>query len=497
MLVRMRTVIALVPALAVACSPQPGASSADDAAPDETSTSTVGTSTSATESSSDVTATTTAATTTTTSDTGVVDESSTGEPSPIGWTPALAEQGFVCKLVSDTELDDPSANHTHTRFNLRGTDLGVPVIAAERLHLFFGDTVGYRVIWDFGEDPDAVGWIDAATVAADPSALCDSLAFLVTPDVPSVAAGTDPSVERDFAGAAMAPPAGETLAQYIAQPAGPFDFMPGTFEVPSGALGRGDQVWLFYAGLVELAPTRATLGYLATWNVGDLPSYQIVRPIDRLGDGALGGHFIQIAPVEREGTVWMFGTGDYRRSGVYLARVASDALATGDGTELFDPIAGSWSEAATLTSEQRAAIAPMFDSDGVGELGVQWIPEAEAWIAVYQRELHDAGGNIVDNRIVLRSAAAPEGPWSDALTIIDMADPAFQLAHCCGATCPGEQLLHCDVAGLYGAYPLPLVRTTITADGPELEIPYVVSTWDPYNVVLMTMRVALAPAPMG
>lgn len=435
---------------------------------------------------------TTAATTTTTSTT---EEGSTGEPSSDRWMPALLERSFHCKLVNQAGIDDPTDNHTHTRFNLRGTDLGVPVIAGGRLQLFFGDSVGYRVIWDFGEDPDAVGWIDAELVAADVDALCDSLAFLVTPDVPSVAAGTDPSIERDFAGAAMTPPRGQTVQQYIAQPAGPFDFMPGTFEVPAGALARGDEVWLFYAGLVELAPTRATLGYLARWNAGDLPGYEIVRPIDRLVDGELGGHFVQIAAVEHDGAVHLFGTGDYRRSGVHLARVASDALATGDGTELFDPVRDAWREAAAMTADERAALPALFDDDGVGEISVQYIEAASAWIALYQRELHDDGGNIVDNRVVLRSAVAPEGPWSDVLTIVDMADPAFQAAHCCGDTCPGEQLLHCDRAGLYGAYALPLVTTTPMPDGSvELAIPFVVSTWDPYNVVLMSMRVALTPA---
>ncbi|HWB78564.1 MAG TPA: hypothetical protein VG755_26550, partial [Nannocystaceae bacterium] len=109
-------------------------------------------------------------------------------------------------------------------------------------------------------------------------------------------------------------------------------------------------------------------------------------------------------------------------------------------------------------------------------------------------ELHDDGGNIVDNRVVLRSATSPEGPWSDVLTVVDMADPTFQAAHCCGDTCPGEQLLHCDRAGLYGAYALPLIDATPMDDGSiELTIPFVVSTWDPYNVVLMSMQVALTP----
>ncbi|MBX7084229.1 MAG: DUF4185 domain-containing protein [Nannocystaceae bacterium] len=439
---------------------------------------------------------TTAAATTTgsSSSSGGGGSSTSGGDAPAAYVPTLLDYGVTCKLISAATLDQPTANATHTRFNLRGTDLGIPAIAQSRLHLFFGDTVGYRVIWDFGEDPDAVASVDLAAAQADVGVLCDSLTFLVTPDVPSVAAGVDPSVERDFAGAAMTPPRGQTVAQYIAQPAGPFAFMPGTFEVPTGAFGDARGVWLFYAGLVETQPrTRATLGYLAHWSGGEQPGYTIVRPVDALVGGALGGHFIQVAPVVRGDDVLLWGTGDYRRSGVHLARVPSATLADGAGTMLWDPDTASWRDAVALAPREREGLAPLFESEGVGELSVQWIADAGVFVALYQRELHDDGGAIVDNRIVLRVATAPEGPWSDALTIIDMADPAFEAAHCCGTTCEGEQLLHCLVAGLYGAYLLPLSQTAAQGDGFVLTLPWLVSTWNPYNVVLMTAQVELQP----
>ena len=79
--------------------------------------------------------------------------------------------------------------------------------------------------------------------------------------------------------------------------------------------------YLFYAGRLETVPRyKATLGYLARWDdVGGAPGYQIVRPVDALADGALGGRFIQTAAVVDDGFVWLFGTGDYRASGVSLA----------------------------------------------------------------------------------------------------------------------------------------------------------------------------------
>jgi hypothetical protein len=421
-----------------------------------------------------------------------------GEPAP-AWVPSFVDRTFLCKIVSDTELGDPTENALHTRFNLTGTDLGVPVAVGDALHLLFGDSVGHRVIWPFGEDPDAVGRIPLATVQADPTTLCRELELYVTHDVPSVAAGVDPAIERDFAGAFMLPPPGEAIGDYIADPAGPFPNMPGTFEVPSGALVSDGALYLFYAGLVEFDPrTRATLGYLARWDApgAGLPTYQIVRPIDRLGDGPLGGHFVQIAPVAQGDGIYLFGTGDYRRSPVSLARIPTGALESGAGTELWDAATGTWLDAASSTPAQRQAIAPVFESEGVGELSVQWVPEAELLVALYQRELHDEVGNIVDNRIILRTAGDPTGPWSDAVTVVDMADPAFMAEHCCGESCPGSQILHCLVAGLYGAYMLPTIGVGRGLGGVmELQVPFLASTWDPYNVVLFTTRIRLDPQP--
>lgn len=410
----------------------------------------------------------------------------------------LVERSLLCKLISDTALDDPTANATHTRFNLRGTDLGIGLVTGEWLHLFFGDTVGYRAIWDFGEDPDAVARVPLAAVVADPAALCSQLEFYVTADVPSVAAGVDPGILRDFAGAWMTPPPGHTIAEYIAQPAGPFANMPGTFEVPSGAMVADGSTWLFYAGLVETQPrTRATRSYLARWSDpgGAAPNYDIVRAVDDLVAGALGGHFIQVAPVVRDDHVELFGTGDYRRSGVALARVGLDDLEAGVGTELFDPSAGAWHVAGEMDPDARAALGTVFDTDGVGELSVHYLEEPNVYLATYQRELHDGGGAIVDNRVVMRIAREATGPWSDPITVVDMADPAFAAAHCCSATCEGDQILNCFVAGLYAAYALPTVATTDLGGGAyELAIPMLASTWDPYNVVLFSVRLRLDPA---
>jgi hypothetical protein len=442
------------------------------------------------------TTSTSGSTSTSTSTSGAGGAGGAGGGGPVLPTPSLLSRTFGCKLLSNAFNEDPTANHVQTRFNLKGSDLGVPVASGGALYLFFGDTVGYKVIWDFGEDPDSVAHLPLADVVQDPKALCSGLEFAVTPDNPSVAHGTDASIQRDFAGAWMSPPPGQPIGSFIAQPAGPFPNMPGTFEVPTGGLDVGGKVYLVYAGRVELAPrTRATMSYLARWDApGGLPNYQIVRPLDALVGGALGGHFIQVSPVQRSGFVHLFGTGDYRRSGVYLARVPDGALESGAGEELFDPSTSTWRAAASLSQAERQAILPVFEKEGVGELSVSYLDTAGVYAALYQREQHDPNGNVVDNRVVARFALAPEGPWTAAVTITDMADPVFRAAHCCGATCPGTQILHCDKAGLYGAYLLPAVKVAnAPGGGRDLDLPFLVSTWDPYDVALFSAKVHLAP----
>ena len=67
--------------------------------------------------------------------------------------------------------------------------------------------------------------------------------------------------------------------------------------------------------------------------------------------------------------------------------------------------------------------------------------------------------------------------------------------HCCLAEpCIGEQIWQCASTGLYGAYPLPEPRVTPQDDGTyAVDLPFVVSTWMPYNVVLFEARLLLAP----
>ncbi|MGH1347259.1 MAG: DUF4185 domain-containing protein [Nannocystales bacterium] len=425
-------------------------------------------------------------------------DGSTGGPPPVvSWSPAVLDYQLRCKLISGADIEDPTANDTHHRANLRGTDLGIPLVVDDQLLLFFGDTQGYRTIWMPGEDPDTVGRVDAAQAREDPGVLCDSLEFLLTADDPSVAAASDPSILRDFAASTMLVPPGEVLSDYIGDSPPPFPNIPGTFEVPTGALRIGDDVYTWWAGKTTFDPRpQMTLSYLARWDrPRTLPNHQIIRPFDALEGGALGGHFLQAWPIVLQESVYVLGTGDYRFGGVSLMRFPVAEIETGDEAAVFDPSSGTWVDTAGADPGGLGSIPTLFEDDGVGELGGVFLEASGVFIVMYQRELHDRGGAVIDNRVVLRTAAQLEGPWSDAVTVIDMADPAFTAQHCCGADgCQGNQILNCFVAGLYAIYPLPSPTVTTGDDGTlDVDLAFVASTWNPYNVVLFETQVEITP----
>ena len=395
---------------------------------------------------------------------------------PPGYVPSFEELGFRCKLVSDRNLDDPTANQTHARANVRGTDLGIPLEHAGDLYVFFGDTAGAQVIWPLGPEslPDAVGYsaLGAAAVADDPTILCSQLRFLVT-------GGASGTAQADFAGAHMTPPPGRAIGEFVRNPSGPrganaFPNLPGDFEVPSGAFSHGGSIYLFYT-IINHEPFEMRGSYLARWaapSTTGQPSYQIQYHVDQRfdADGALRGDFINIAALVDGEHLYMYGTGAYRASPVHLARKRLADLSTDGGYERFDAATRTW-------VGPRVATTPIVPTPHLGELSVRYFPAIERYVMLDQEV--SAG-----NRIAARFAEAPEGPWSEPVTVATMEDPAFRARHCCeGTDCPGERLFECQHAGFYGTYMLPTLATH--PDG-SFSITFLMSTWIPYNVALMT-----------
>ncbi|MBA3391552.1 MAG: DUF4185 domain-containing protein [Deltaproteobacteria bacterium] len=346
----------------------------------------------------------------------------------------------------------------------------------------YGDTIGYRGIWGAQSHPDAVGYgvASATALAADPGLLCAGLRTITLPPEASIGPGIDPSIEADFAGVAMTPPAGHAIGEYIRNPTGGnggprFSNLPGDFEVPSGAFSANGSIYVFYTTVVSPDDTTMKGSYLARWaapSTTAIPAYDILYGVDQRFDanGPLGGDFINIAAATAGEHVYGFGTGPYRASPVHLARKRLDSLAT-PGFERFDAASGTWTTA-------RTGAAPIIATIGYGETSVRYFASLDRWMFLAQEETASS------NHIVARFADRPEGPWSEPTIVHDLADPAFRAAHCCAAIdqCAGTQFMHCDRTGFYGAYLLPEV---VHANG-AFTVSYTLSSFDPYNVALFS-----------
>jgi len=281
-------------------------------------------------------------------------------------TPTLASSTELCKLLSDRNTSQPTANDVQHRANVLGADLGIPVDLGGTLYVFFGDTIGYGGIWGNESHPDSVGFAldSAAAIAKNPSLLCSDLRFLLVPDANAIGPTIDSTIQGDFAGAYMKAPQGHALGEYIHNPAGhgssTFPQLPGDFEVPSGAFAHDGSIYVFYTTVTSPNALDMKGAYLAKWSAPSTsaqPGYDVLYAIDERfdGAGALRGDFINVAAAPAGNYVYLFGTGAFRASTVHLARKRLDSLATEGGIERWDDAANTWLAAGARLSRRRSS----------------------------------------------------------------------------------------------------------------------------------------------
>ncbi|HTL34328.1 MAG TPA: DUF4185 domain-containing protein [Kofleriaceae bacterium] len=386
---------------------------------------------------------------------------------PPPFTPALASSKQLCKLLSDRNVNDPSANDVQHRANVLGADLGIPVVASDKLYLLFGDTIGYAGIWPGTEShPDSVGYgLDSATaIAADPSLLCDRMRVVALPASQSIGPSVSSSVKADFAGAAMIAPSGHSLGEYIRNPAGSgsntFPQLPGDFEVPSGAFSVNGSIYVFYTTVVGPGQVDMKASYLAKWvqpTTSGPFGYQVLYQVDERFDnnGAMHGNFINVAAEVVGDYLYVFGTGDYRRSKIHAARKPLTELEQPGGFEDLGEIVGA---------------------AGYGEISVHYYPSIGRWMLLAEESLPTS------NHIVAYFSEKPEGPWGTPFVVHDMGDSAFQTKYCCSSedNCLGVQMFNCNRTGFYGTYLMPTLIETAS----QVTFTYTMSSFSPYNVAL-------------
>lgn len=155
-------------------------------------------------------------------------------------------------------------------------------------------------------------------------------------------------------------------------------------------------------------------------------------------------NFIQVCVAKVEGDLYFWGVTHGRLGGVQLMKVREQDVEQQDAYRYFS---GLSADGAPTWSASLAAAETIVDGT-VGELSVVRNSYLDRWLMT-----HSDGGS---GGASIREAAAPWGPWSDAMTLVSAADVPD---------------------GLYAPY---MLATYTANDGQTIY--FTLSKWGPYNV---------------
>lgn len=148
-----------------------------------------------------------------------------------------------------------------------------------------------------------------------------------------------------------------------------------------------------------------------------------------------------------------------------------------------------------LWSDSEGDARPLFGPAALGELSVRWVPAAGRYLLLAGSGPEDPIGPA----ITLRTAAWPWGPWSPRLRLLDWvatgmshADPntRFIRAVADDSDPVADRIFPGQANGTGAAY-APYFFDAVVDDA-DLVLRYTLSTWNPYQVVLMRHRLPLA-----
>jgi hypothetical protein len=349
----------------------------------------------------------------------------------------------------DKERRQPTLSRTVTRYGIAGTDLGYSFEHDGRAYFLFGDTVGRlrRAL-------DTI----ATTDASDPEA----------------------GVRLDFL---------TVGGDYLTiQPPG---ISMGAFEVPVSGVSLGGQMYVVVS--TNHSADRNTDRSVLT-KFTPPAHFQPLRTISQLPEG----HFVKmsmhaepqpIAGLPPGGPyILVWGTGQYRKSDAYLSIVPAAQIETGKGTRYF---AGTDASGAPMWSEKESDAAPIVKNGTMGDLSVTWCKDLSLWLMTYDSRPPASRG------ILFSYSRTPWGPWSEPQVIFNptrdgavgkfIHDPSARPDD--GLAGPVIGMGQANPGAVRGGEYAPYVVERWTkVQGSELNLYYVLSTWNPYVVVLMKSR---------
>jgi hypothetical protein len=186
--------------------------------------------------------------------------------------------------------------------------------------------------------------------------------------------------------------------------------------------------------------------------------------------------------------VMIWGTAMYRKSDAYLSIVPAAQFETGQGTRYF---AGLNAAGAPTWSQKESDVKPIVQNGTMGDLSVTWCKDLGLWLMTYDSRPPAPRG------ILFSYSRSPWGPWSEPQIVFNevrdgalgkfIHDPSARLDDgLAGPVIGTGQANPAAVEG--GGYAPYVVERWTKVQGSELDLYYVLSTWNPYVVVLIKSR---------
>jgi hypothetical protein len=334
----------------------------------------------------------------------------------------------VCQLTGDFDraAGAPTLSQTGKRFGVVGTDLGSSFEHKGKLYFLFGDT------WGRPGDRDAVAW----TGSFNPEKIL--LHFHRGEDGKWV------------------PPTVPGIRQ-------------GAFEVPSGGVSLAGAMYVVFT--TDHSARKVMGRSVLARSHDDGRTFKVLYELSR-------DKFINVSFWSAGGWLYLYGGGEYRKSSVCLARVKPADIGSRSRLRYFS---GLGPDRQPRWSPREADAVPLFRHDVVGEFSVAYLEPVKRYVLLYN--------SAKPRGITLRSAGAPWGPWSRGTVVFEpWRDKGY--GHFLHVSAKFEKKRDGlsdpkrddEWGGEYGPY---VMARFTSGSGGRCRIYYTMSTWNPYQVVVM------------
>jgi hypothetical protein len=365
----------------------------------------------------------------------VLTSATAAEPDQLAYVPNSTKK--VCQLTGDLDRSSGTAtlSQTDKRFGVVATDLGSSFEHKGKLYFLFGDT------WGRPGDRDVLAW----TTSTRPEKIV--LAFHRAKDNKWLPL-TVPGIKQ------------------------------GAFEVPSGGISLAGTMYVVCT--TDHSAKKGMGRSVLASSRDDGRTFQRLHDLSR-------DRFINVSFWLADGWLYLYGSGEYRKSSVCLARVKPADIRDRSKVRYFAGVGG---DGQPKWSAKEADAVVLFRHDQVGEFSVAYLPPVKRYVMLYNASK--------PRGITMRSAERPWGPWSDGTVLFEpWRDRGYgHFMHISAKVKDKKDALsdprrQDEWGGEYGPY---LMARFTTGSNGGCRIWYTMSTWNPYQVVVMRSDLKLEAA---